>query len=119
MIKALIVRWACNAAALYVATWVLDGVHYGNDWWSLLIAAAVFTIVNLIVKPILSILSIPFIVVTLGFAYFLINVLMLYLTDWIVPDFELDTFWWAALAAIIVSLLNFVLHLVLRRTATR
>ena len=116
MIRALTVRWACNAAALYVATWVLDGVDYGDDWWSLLIAAGVFTLVNLLIKPVLAILSIPFIVVTLGLAYFLINILMLYVTDWLVPDFELDTFWWAALAAIIVSVVNGVLHVALRRT---
>lgn len=58
-------------------------------------------------------LSIPFIVVTLGLFYFLINVLMLYITDWVVPDFELQTFWWAVLAAIIVSLVNWALAAVL------
>ena len=60
-------------------------------WWTLLIAAAVFTVVNAWIKPIVAVLSIPFIVVTLGLFYFLINVLMLYVTDWVVPDFEIDT----------------------------
>jgi putative membrane protein len=59
------------------------------------------------------VLSIPFIVVTLGLFYFLINVLMLYLTDWLVPDFEIKSFWWGALAAIIVAVVNFVMHRVL------
>ena len=71
-----------------------------------LIAAGVFTVVNAWVKPILAFLSIPFIIVTLGLFYFLINVLMLYVTDWVVPDFEIDTFWWGVLAAIIVSIVN-------------
>ena len=65
-----------------------------------------FTVVNAWVKPILAFLSIPFIVVTLGLFYFLINVLMLYVTDWVVPDFEIETFWWGVLAAIIVSVVN-------------
>ena len=64
-------------------------------------------------KPILAILSIPFIIVTLGIFYFLINVLMLYLTSWIVPDFDIDTFWWGCLAAIIVSIVNWVLQALL------
>jgi putative membrane protein len=111
----LVVRWASNAAALFVAAWLLKGVGYGDQWWTLLIAAAVFTLVNAVVKPIVTILSIPFIVVTLGLFYFLINVLMLYVTDWIVPEFRLDSFGSAALAAIIVSVVNALLHPLLVR----
>jgi putative membrane protein len=108
-----LLRWAFNVVALFVASWILAGVSYGDDWWSLLLAGIVFTLANAVVKPILTVLSIPFIIVTLGLFYFLINILMLYLTDWIVGDFELDTFWWAALAAIIVSIVNWILNLTL------
>jgi putative membrane protein len=110
MLRWFVIRWACNVAALFVAAWLLSGITYGNEWWSLLIAALVFTIVNTFVKPVLAVLSIPFIVVTLGIFYLLINILMLYLTDWIVPDFEIKTFWWGVLGAIIVSIVNMVLH---------
>jgi putative membrane protein len=109
--------WVSNVVALYVAAWLLSGVTYGDSWWTLLIAAAVFTVVNFAVKPILAVLSIPFIVVTLGLFYFLINVLMLYLTDWLVPDFEIETFWWGALAAIIVSFVNFLMQRLLPEDA--
>jgi len=109
----LLVRWVCNVIALFVAAWILSGISYGDQWWTLFIAAAVFTLVNAWVKPILAVLSIPFIIVTLGLFYFLINVLMLYLTDWIVPDFEIKTFWWAVLAAIIVSIVNGLLNMFL------
>jgi putative membrane protein len=109
----LLIRWVGNVVALFVAAWILSGISYGNQWWTLFIAAAVFTLVNAWVKPILTVLSIPFIVVTLGLFYFLINVFMLYLTDWIVPDFEIRTFWWAVLAAIIVSIVNGIVSMVL------
>lgn len=99
-----------NVVALYVAAWLLSGVTYGDQWWMLLVAAAVFTVVNAWVKPVVALLSIPFIVVTLGVFYFLINVLMLYVTDWVVPEFEIRTFWWGVLAAIIVSVVNGILH---------
>jgi putative membrane protein len=121
----LLVRWISNVIALFVAAWILSGISYGDQWWTLFIAAAVFTLVNAWVKPILAVLSIPFIVVTLGLFYFLINVFMLYLTDWVVPHFEIKTFWWAVLAAIIVSIVNGLLNLVLpdddddRRRAAR
>jgi putative membrane protein len=113
MMRSLAIRWACNVVALYVATWLLSGVTYGDKWWTLLIAAAVFTAVNFFVKPILAFLSIPFIIITLGLFYFLINILMLYVTDWIVGPFEIDTFWWGALAAIIVSIVNWLLNVIL------
>ena len=109
MFERLAVRWAFNVAALFVTAWILSGVSYGNDWWTLLIAAVVFTLANAFVKPVLAVLSIPFIVVTLGIFYFLINVLMLYVTDWVVGDFEIKTFWWGVLAAIIVSFVNMLL----------
>jgi len=109
----LLVRWVCNVVALFIAAWILSGISYGDQWWTLFIAAAVFTLVNAWVKPILAVLSIPFIVVTLGLFYFLINVFMLYLTDWVVPDFEIKTFWWAVLGAIIVSIVNGLLNMFL------
>ena len=108
----LLLRFACNAVALYVAAWAISGVSYGNDWWSLLIAAVVFTVVNMFVKPILTILSLPFIIVTFGLFLFLLNILMLYITDWL-TDFELSSFGAAALAAIVVSVVTWVLGMLL------
>jgi putative membrane protein len=108
--RRLLIRWAFNTVALFVATWLLSGLSYGSDWWALLAAGLVFTLVSLFVKPVLAFLSIPFIVVTLGIFYLLINVFMLYLTHWIVPQFTIATFWWALLAAVIVSAVNGILN---------
>jgi putative membrane protein len=110
MLIRLAVAWLFNTIALFVATWLLSGLSYGNDWWALLIAGLVFTLVNYFVKLPLAVLSIPFIIVTLGLFYFLINVLMLYLTHWIVPQFTIQTFWWAVLASIIISAVNGLLQ---------
>ncbi len=111
MISRLVITWAFNSVALFVATWLLSGLSYGSEWWALLIAALVFTVVNVFLKPVLAILSIPFIIVTFGIFYLLLNVLMLYLTHWIVPQFTIATFWWALLAAIIISAVNGILHM--------
>ncbi len=108
-----VITWAFNVVALFVAAWLLSGVSYGDQWWTLLIAALVFTVVNRFLKPVLTVLSIPFIVVTLGIFYFLLNVLMLYVTDWVVHDFRLRSFGAAVLAAIVVSLTNAILNAVL------
>jgi putative membrane protein len=96
--------------ALFVAAWLLGGVDYGDDGWTLVLAGAVFTLVNAWVKPVITILSIPFIIVTLGFFLFVINIVMLYVTDWLVNGFEISGFWWGAAAALIVSLVNAALN---------
>jgi putative membrane protein len=107
----LALTWVFNTVALYVATWLLSGLSYGDEWGALLLAGLVFTLVNFFLKPVLAVLSIPFIIVTLGIFYLLINVFMLYLTDWIVPQFTIASFWWALLGAVIISVLNGILHM--------
>jgi putative membrane protein len=108
-VAGLLIRWVSNIAALYVAAWLLDGVTYRDDLWTLVLAGGVFTAVNAVVKPILTILSIPFIILTLGLFLLVVNVAMLYLTDALVSDFDITTFGTALLAAIVVTVVNWVL----------
>jgi putative membrane protein len=108
-VAGLLIRWISNIAALYVAAWLLDGVTYRDDLWTLVLAGGVFTAVNAVVKPILTILSIPFIILTLGLFLLVVNVAMLYLTDALVSDFDITTFGTALLAAIVVTIVNWVL----------
>jgi putative membrane protein len=110
MLRRFVVTWAFNLVALWVAASLLDGVRYGGDVWVLVGAALVFSAANLFVKPVITILAIPLIIVTLGIAYFLVNLLMLYVTDWIVPRFELESFGSAVLAAIVVWIVNMGLN---------
>lgn len=117
--QSLAIRWAFNVAALFVAAWALSGVSYGDQWWTLFIAAIVFTLVNAFIKPVIAFLSIPFIIVTLGFAYLCVNVLMLYITDWVVPKFEIHSFGAGLVAAIIVSIVNLLLRALLGDPAER
>ncbi len=84
MIRDLLFRLVGNFAALWVACAIFDDMTYGDSIGVLVLAAVVFTIVNFFIKPILAILSIPFIIVTFGIAYFVINMLMLVLTGAIV-----------------------------------
>ncbi len=109
MIIELLVRLAGNLAAIWVASELLDEVTYGGSFGVLLLAAVVFTIVNWIVKPVVAILSIPLIILTLGVAYFFVNVLMLLLTDWVVGDFEVGGFWSVIGATIIIWVVNLVI----------
>ena len=104
---ALLIRWGINVLALIVVDWMFDSVTIGR-WWPLLLGAFVLMVGNLIIKPILAILTLPLIVITFGLAYFAINVLMLALAEWIAPDFSIDGFWTYVGATIVVWFVNFV-----------
>jgi putative membrane protein len=105
----ILLRYVGNLAALWVASELLDGMTYGDSFGVLALAALVFTIVNWIVKPVLAILSIPLIILTFGLAYFFVNVLMLVLTDAVVDEFEVGSFWTVVGATIIVWLVNVII----------
>lgn len=101
----LLLRLAVNFAALWVAAELLAGVGY-RDEWRLLLAAVVLTIVNWAVRPVLTILALPFIVLTLGVGLFFVNLLMLLLTSALVDGFRVHGFWAAAGATAIVWAVN-------------
>jgi putative membrane protein len=100
-----------NVLALWVASELLDGINY-DDWVTLVIAGIVFGVVNFLVKPVVTLLALPVIILTLGVAYFFVNLLMLYLTHWIVGDFEVETFGAAVLGTIIIWAVNVVVRTV-------
>jgi putative membrane protein len=108
----LLVVYGINVLALIVVDWMFDSVLI-DGWWPLLLGAFVLMLGNLIIKPILAILTLPLIVVTFGLAYFGINVLMLALAEWIAPDFSINGFWTYIGATIVIWLVNVVVSFIL------
>ena len=113
--------WILSSAALAIAAGLLgDNMNIGTSddsttarVISIAIVGAVFTVINMFVAPVIKTLSLPFIIITLGFALLVINALLLLLTEWITGkldiSFEINGFWWAVLGAIVISLVNVVL----------
>ena len=108
LVAALLIGWGVNVVALLVVDSIFDGVEI-ELWASVLIGAAVFGIANAIVKPVLTLLALPLILLTLGLAYFGINVLMLAIAEWVAPNFSIDGFWTYIGATIVVWLVNWIL----------
>lgn len=102
--KYIIIRWLILTLAVWVAT-LVPGIWFLN-WQSLLIAALVLSILNTFVKPLLMLLSAPFIIVTLGFFVLLINAFLLRLTAWFVPDFYVDNFMSALGGSVVISIVS-------------
>ena len=110
-----LVGWGVNIVALIVVDWLFDGVDIGR-WGPLLLGAAVLGIANAIVKPILTILTFPLIIVTLGLFYFVLNIAMLALAEWIAPDFSITGFWTYVGSVIVIWLVNWILNALLDNT---
>ena len=94
-----------NVLALLVINWLFDSIGI-QGFWSYALGAITLTIANAILKPILAILTLPLIVLTLGIAYFAINVAMLALAEWIAPNFSIDGFWTYVGVMVIVWIVN-------------
>jgi putative membrane protein len=107
-VKRAVYTWAGNAIALYAAVAAVGDASFAG-WTSLLLAAAVFGLVNAFVKPVVTVLSLPLIVLTVGIALFFINVLMLWITDAIVSGIHFDGFVPLVSASIVIWLVNMVL----------
>ncbi len=103
----LAIAWAINLAALWVANAIWDGVHI-QGWAAYLIGSAVLGIANTVLKPLLAILTLPLILVTLGFFYLLINIAMVALAEWIAPNFSIDGFWTYVGVVVVVWAVNWI-----------
>ena len=115
MLRRFVVTWFFNIVALWVAAELIDGIGYSGNEWVIVVAALVFSLVNIFVKPLVILFTLPLVILTLGLALFFINLLMLYLTSWIVDDFKVESFGAAILATIIVWVMNTVLEAVFGR----
>jgi putative membrane protein len=115
MLRRFLVTWFFNIVALWVAAELLDGIDYSSDEWVLVLAALVFSLVNIFVKPLVILFTLPLVILTLGLALFFVNLFMLYLTSWVVDDFNVDSFGAAIVATIIVWLVNTILEALFSR----
>ncbi|HEX4879012.1 MAG TPA: phage holin family protein [Limnobacter sp.] len=105
----LLLSWVLNALALMGVAYLLPGVMVAG-FWSALWAALVLGLVNTVVKPVLTILTLPLTILTLGLFYFILNGLMFYWVGSILDGFQVQGFWWAVLAALLYSLFATVLN---------
>ena len=114
----LAIAWAINLAALWVADALWTGVRI-DGWWAFLIGSAVLGIANAVLKPLLALLTLPLIIITLGFFYLLINIAMVALAEWIAPDFSIDGFWTYVGTVVVVWAVNWIGDQVLGDLARR
>lgn len=108
MLRWIALSWLANLVALWVTAWVFTGVTYAR-FGDLVIAGAVFGVLNTVLKPLLKVLTFPLAILTLGVAWFFVALLMLHLTDDIVSGFAIHGFWTLVGATVLVWLVNVAL----------
>ena len=101
----LLINWLASALVILIAAYLLPGVHVSN-FITALVVAVVLGILNAIIKPLLILLTLPLTIITLGLFIFIINAALILLTSALVPGFHVDSFWWALLFSIVVSVIN-------------
>ena len=106
------VSWGINVLALIVCDWVFDSFAI-ERWGPLLLAGAVLGLANIFLKPLVTFIALPLIILTFGIAYFFVNVVMLLFTEWVTPDFAIQGFWTYVGATIVISLVNWLVGSVL------
>lgn len=108
-------RLIINAAALWVATRIVPGISFTGEWWLLFAVALVFGALNVAVKPILVVLTFPFLLLTLGFFLLVLNGVMLWLTskvsDALGLGFHVTDFTAAFVGGLTVTIVSFILSM--------
>lgn len=102
-----------NTLAIILAAYVLPGIDVEDSWRAFLVAA-LLAVLNVTVKPLLIIFTIPITILTLGLFLLVINAVIILIAGSIIPGFTVTGFWWALLFSIVMSVINSVLEYFIR-----
>jgi putative membrane protein len=102
----IIIRFLLNGLAVFLGAYLLQPAVEVDGYGTALLVALILSIANVVVKPILILLTIPITILTLGLFLLVINALIIMMVDYLVDDFVVSGFWWALLFSLILSLFN-------------
>ena len=109
----MIAQWILNALALYIVAHIVSGISLGS-FGSAMIAIVIMSIVNMLVKPILFLLTLPITIVTFGLFTLILNAIMLMLVSKFTPGFHVDGLWPALIGSLLYSIIATILHTLVR-----
>lgn len=111
--KKALLRWLINTVAVWVAIQIVPGIVAEGDWVGIALVALLLGLVNAFIKPVITLLSCPLVIITLGLFTLVINALVLGLTSWLADvlnlGFRVNDFGAALLGGIVISVVSFVL----------
>ncbi|RLT23665.1 MAG: phage holin family protein [Chloroflexi bacterium] len=114
-LRSVILKWLITSLAIFAAIYLVPGIHFTGPGWQLGIIAAIFSMVNLLLRPILMLITCPMIILTLGLFSVAINALMLMLTAnvaiYLGIEYSIDSFTTAFIGALVISLTSLILNM--------
>jgi putative membrane protein len=108
-----ILRFLGTVAAVYLTVELLPGIHTVGGWSTVFLIALVWSVITLIIRPVLQLLTLPITIITIGLFSFVLNALLFWAMTLIVPGFVVDGFWWALIGAVVLSIISWFIHKVL------
>ncbi len=108
-----VLKFLGTVAAVLLTVNIVPGITVTGGWLTILLVALVWSVITLVVRPVLSILTLPVTIITFGLFSFVLNALLFWAMMLIVPGFAIAGFWNALLGALVLSLLTWLIHKVL------
>ena len=114
----LLTRWLVITAGILLASSILNGIHI-DSLTTAIVAAAILGVINVFLRPVLLILTLPLTILTLGVFAFVLNALMVLLVAYFVPGFDVDGFFWAFLCALIISIVSWIANRFINKSSNK
>ena len=108
-----ILRYLGTVAAVYLTVTLVPGITTAGGWTTILLVALIWSVITMLIRPVLAILTLPITILTLGLFSFVLNALLFWAMTLIVPGFAVAGFLPALLGAIVLSVLSWFIHKVL------
>ncbi|OGZ32424.1 MAG: hypothetical protein A2V69_02280 [Candidatus Portnoybacteria bacterium RBG_13_40_8] len=105
----LILQILANAVGIFAAAYFINDIKFTGDWIDYLIVGAILAVANLIIRPVLKIITAPLIFITLGLFIIVINAVILFGVDWFVQALQITSLFGYLLGSIIISIINGVI----------
>ncbi|MEN9933630.1 MAG: hypothetical protein RLZZ387_209 [Chloroflexota bacterium] len=122
-LRSIVLRWLISSLAIFAAVMVVPGITFVGPGWELGLVALVFGLVNVALRPLLTVLTCPLVLLTLGLFTLVINALLLLLTAAIAGSlgiqFQVDSFWAAFFGGLVISIVSTLLHILAGETPVR
>ncbi len=105
-----VLKYLGTVAAVLLTVNLVPGIYVTGGWTTILLAALVWSVLTMVIRPVLTILTLPITIITFGLFSFVLNALLFYAMALIVPGFEVSTFLAALLGALVLSVLTWLIH---------
>ena len=103
-------RYLGTVAAVYLTVSLVPGVSVSGEWVTTLLVALVWSVIVMVIRPVLRVLTFPITLVTFGLFALVLNAFLFYAMQWVVPEFVVEGFLSAFLGAIVLSILSWLIH---------